>query len=187
MDRRLSAALGELEAECRRLGAPLGVGGLRGATELEVGRAFESTDLVPNEELLTWFQWHNGWAEYCSTPDNLDPYDLTTAADFCRIMRDIANDVARRDGPEAIASVWRSSFFPISGASGDRVVVDTAPTTPEQALRYYYRDEGTNGAERAPSLRSLVEVWVADLRSGLTYWDQVLWEGLARSSPPRGF
>ena len=107
MDSRLSAALRDLEAECQRLGAPLGSIGMQGAAEAEVRQGFESLGLVPIDELLTWFQWHNGWAEYCATPDNPQPYDLATATDHYWMMRTIAEDVGGQDGREAIESVWR--------------------------------------------------------------------------------
>jgi hypothetical protein len=196
MNSVLQAALEELEHEGRKMSAPLGSSGLPGASERDVRLMLEPLGLIPNDELLTWFHWHNGWSDaYCTTPDNMAPFDLQRAVDSCRMMRDIALDVASGEGPEKVEAVWRSTFFPITGESGDWMVIDTAPDSPKLSTRYYYRDTGSWGAAAAPSLGSVVQTWVDDLKTGQTYWtppspgwSSGVWEGEHRGfGPPRGF
>jgi hypothetical protein len=123
------------------------------------------------------------------------PFDLQRAADSCRMMREIALDVTRGEGHEQVEAVWRSTFFPITGESGDWMVIDTAPDSPDLSTRYYYRDTGSWGAAAAPSLESVVQTWVDDLRTAETYWTPPspgfsggVWEGEHRKpGPPRGF
>jgi hypothetical protein len=194
MDAALLTELEELEREDQRMGAPLGSSRLPGATERDVCRMLEPFGLVPNDELLTWFHWHNGWSDaYCTTPDNMTPFDLQRAAGSYRMMRDIALDVTRGDPPEQAEEVWRSTFLPISGADGDWVVLDTAPNGPELSTRYYFPRHRLMGGRSGP-IASVGSAYL-DRRpqNRPDFWTPFdgqpggCWDGEYRLDPLRGF
>lgn len=169
---RLTELLAELEEEIRTAGAGETLDQmLPGLSEGQIRDALVEVALTPPEELLAWYQWHNG-GHVMLTPF-WQPMNLSGA---------IALYQEQELGTEDWQ--WRLGWLPIMG-SHPFLLIDCSrpPSTPASVRRYNSWSGGfvseLTDDQPQPSLCLPVTWWIEALRTGVYRWEPTLnrWTG----------
>ena len=185
---RLETLIGELGT----LGSPIGRYLRPGRSVAELRATLGALDLVPPEELVDWYAWHDGVDHVAAAPVEGDrsPLEvfvsvtmlsLDQAVSVCDEQREARVELFDEAGPEADA-FWRDSWFPILLGPGSIFVVE-CPTDAFAELvpcGEHWRSEavGDRGRRRQP--RGVHRSARDRVRAGSISWDEA-----TRSIQPR--
>jgi hypothetical protein len=180
----LSRGLGELLAAHESIGSPLSKSLRPGRDPAEIQTTFAELGLMPPEQVVSWFAWHeyhrDAWQAaggkadpelfWFGWPMNLD--------EAVRTYRDYEQTVDRYvdpADPTPDTEQWRSTWFPLLWSSPAVIVVecDSAPAGPAPIRRLENQPLFPPGPAAPVIFPSLVELVAAAVRS---VGDHSAWE-----------
>jgi cell wall assembly regulator SMI1 len=174
----LRAALAELEAAWVRLGCPVQEYYAPGASRDEIVEAVSFITPEPPQELIDWYEWHNGWIEWSRAidiaPSGFWPLSLREA----REERDTTawNAIRASDDPDPDAALppdyyWDPNWWPIGWAlNGSQLVLDLASKDQTCVVRNVEWEDVDFRKPMAPSLLEVVRFFLEVVDLGILTW-----------------
>ena len=186
---RLETLIGELGT----LGSPIGRYLRPGRSEAEISVTLGALALVPPEELVDWYAWHDGVDHVAAAPVEGDrsPLEvffsvtllsLDQAVSVCDEQRQARVELNDDADPEADA-FWRDSWFPILLGPGSIFVVE-CPTDAIAQTGPVWRSLAGPGSSVtgvvADTVVAFIDRLVTEIQAGSVSWDEA-----TRSIQPR--
>ncbi len=167
--------LGELEQRWNDFGPDLARFAAPGVDAGVVVTALAELGLPTDDDLITWFGWHNGATLYEGGSWTIGGWNqellsLSEAVEHTKMKRKIAKSAADGDA-EFEQLLWAPcSFGFTTGTDGSTMVIDLADAAPRPVRLDLRSDPSATQNVVAPSLIAAVRIWLDDFESGYLRW-----------------
>ena len=150
------------------LGSPV-AGCLRtGHDEALSKAAIDRLGLTPDDEIVEWFSWFDGFD--CPTTHDLFAGTEPLTLDECVTWFNEIRDVAVSSGLDT--ALWSSAWFPIASRGNAKIAVDLLGDSPTYGAVWLVDPHGTELTRVvAASLAGYLDLLIAETRRGSVYWD----------------
>lgn len=171
------------EYECDRMGSPIKSAMAPGIAEQQIRAMLSEVGLVANDEVVTWFSWHDGVSTDIDFAIAVHAMPQFVAAPLFYAVQRYREFVLEFEPPYG-TDVPREIFMFGAGEGWLRLVDDLRgcaidclgeldPSTPPRirSASEAFDEDGSGRLSRAVSLCTLVTWWLECLRSGAYSWN----------------
>jgi hypothetical protein len=171
------------EYECDRMGSPIERALAPGISEQQVRATLAEVGLVANDEVVTWFAWHDGERDDLEDP-SLDAMPQFLPASLFYAVKRYRDSVLEFEPPYGTDVPWE--YFMFGAGEGWLMLMDSSRgcaidcfaeldrSTPPRirSASENFLESGSERLYRAVSLCTLVTWWLEGLRTGAYIWDE---------------
>jgi hypothetical protein len=172
------------EYECDRMGSPIKRALASGIPEKQVREMLAEVGLVANDEVVTWFGWHDGVSTEIDFEISVHAMPDFVAAPLFYAIQRYRDMVLEFEPPYGTDVPWE--YFMFGAGEGWLMLIDSnrgcaidcfaeldRSTPPRiRSASENFLESGSERLYRAVSLCTLVTWWLEGLRTGAYIWDE---------------